>query len=670
MANNDTPAAVTSGIGNANLVNAFANDTLNGAPVNTSTITATVTVPASNPGVALDTSTGVVSVSAGVPAGDYTIQYRICETLNPSNCSTATIAVHVDPAMSAVTGTVYRDLDADHALDPTDTRLQNWIVEILYNGTQVASTTTDAQGDYTVSNLLSGPGYAIRFRSPENNVVYGVIDNLTLTDNVTVVDQDLPVDPSGVVYDSLTRVPIAGATLTLLGGGSSLPAACFLSPTQQGQVTGASGTYQFDIVPGAAAQCPAGETVYALAVVPPGGYSAPSTVLVPQAGPFDPTGLPNPAQVSPSANPPAVGDPAVYHLTFRIASGDPDIVFNHIPLDPFLNRPPLSVTKTSLKRTASVGDLVPYTITVRNGEAVQRAGVDVVDILPPGFKYVPNSATVNGVALEPVVADRTLTWANQTIPGNGVVTYKITLVVGAGVTGGDRINTGLARNGVDNSEISNRGQAVVAIVASTVFDCSEIIGKVFDDRNGNGYQDDGEPGIAAARLATVNGLLVTTDEFGRYHITCVAVPDARIGSNFVLKLDPRSIPAGFAPTIDNPQSIRLTRGKMSELNFGVKKADVREINLDARAFGANGTALKPELAAKLKLLTDGNPQPLIVRITYRLAEGEDAGFADMRLTQLKSDIERCFGSAWDDVRPVIETNMSRAKGAATGEAQP
>jgi hypothetical protein len=106
---------------------------------------------------------------------------------------------------------------------------------------------------------------------------------------------------------------------------------------------------------------------------------------------------------------------------------------------------------------------------------------------------------------------------------------------------------------------------------------------------------------------------------------------------------------------------------MSELNFGVKKADVRDVNLDARAFVENGTALKLELAAKLKLLAEGKPQPLVVRINYRLADDEDEGLADVRLAQLKRDIEACFGSHWDDVRPVVETNMNRAPGAQGGE---
>jgi len=193
----------------------------------------------------------------------------------------------------------------------------------------------------------------------------------------------------------------------------------------------------------------------------------------------------------------------------------------------------------------------------------------VVDILPPGMKYVLGTASVNGAPQEPVVSNRQVAWSGQVIPANGSVRYNLTLVVGAGVTGGEKVNTGLAQSGPDNQPISNRGTAVVSIVPSAVFDCSELLGKVFEDKNRNGYQDEDEPGLPGARLVTVNGQLITTDAEGRYHIACAAVPDARIGSNFVLKLDTRTLPLGWEVTTDNPRSIRLTRGKFGELNFGV-----------------------------------------------------------------------------------------------------
>ena len=581
VATPDTPAPVREGIGNPQVTNVFENDTLNGVPLDPALITATIVTPASNPGIMLDPATGNVSVAPDVPEGEYIIEYQICENLNPDNCRTAAVTITVEPPLSAVEGTVFTDLDGDGMIDPDEPRRAGWIVEIVRDGEIVGTAITDGNGEYRIEDILSGPGYDIVFRNPENNVVYDIIENVSLTDNITVVDQNQPIDPSGVFYDSVTRQPISGVTATLTGeNGVPLPAICFVDASQANQTTGASGEYRFDIVPGAAPQCPTTETLYRISVTPPAGYAPGSTVLAPTPGPFDPTGLPAPVRINPDPTPPLGGDTPFY-LDFVLETGDPDIINNHIALDPFLTRTPLIVTKTSVKRTASIGDLVPYEITVRNTENVQRADVTVVDILPAGMKYVLGTASVNGAAEEPVKTDRQLSWSGQIIPANGASRYNLTLVVGAGVTGGEKVNTALARNGADDSVISNRGTAVVSITPNAVFDCSELLGKVFEDGNRNGRQDDGEPGVPGVRLATVNGQLITTDEHGRYHIACAAVPDARIGSNFVLKVDTRTLPLGWDTTTHNPRSIRLTRGKFGELNFGVAPKEQRRTSSGA-----------------------------------------------------------------------------------------
>ena len=567
----DTPNPVAGGIGNPNAVNVLDNDTLNGEPVNPNDVTLSIISGPGDPGIVLDPATGTVSVSADVPPGTYAIEYEICETLNPTNCATSSVTIVVEPPLSSVEGTVFLDVNGDGALDSSDERRAGWIVEILRDGNVVATTVTDAEGEYSFQDLLSGPDYSIRFRNPENNVVYGLIEDLDLGSNTVVVDQNLPIDPSGVIYDSVDRTPVDGATATLLGpNGMALPPICFLDPSQASQTTGSTGEYRFDLVPGAAPQCPTGETEYTISITPPSGFSFASTVLPPQPGPLDPTGQASPVRVSPDPTAPTEASPT-YFLTFELETGDPDVINNHIPVDPFLSRDPLIVTKTSTKRNVSTGDLVPYEITVRNAEDVSRAGVTVVDLLPSGFKYVLGSAFVNGTPTEPETANsgRQLEWRNQSIPANTTVTYNLVLTVGAGVTEGTKVNTGFGLDGPSGTAISNRGQAAVRIVPSSVFDCSELIGKVYEDANYNGYQDEGEPGVPAVRLAAVNGQLITTDEFGRYHIACAAVPDARIGSNYVLKLDTRTLPLGWQPTTDNPRSIRLTRGKMGELNFGV-----------------------------------------------------------------------------------------------------
>src|SRR5690606_20390189 len=54
----------------------------------------------------LNTGTGIVSVPANTPAGEYRIEYQICENLNPTNCDHATVYIQVAmPQIAAVDNT-------------------------------------------------------------------------------------------------------------------------------------------------------------------------------------------------------------------------------------------------------------------------------------------------------------------------------------------------------------------------------------------------------------------------------------------------------------------------------------------------------------------------------------------------------------------------------------
>jgi len=57
------------------------------------------------------------------------------------------------------------------------------------------------------------------------------------TSGSNIQNLNLPIGPDGVVYNSMTRAPIAGATLKMLRGSTPLPATCFDDPAQQGQIT-------------------------------------------------------------------------------------------------------------------------------------------------------------------------------------------------------------------------------------------------------------------------------------------------------------------------------------------------------------------------------------------------------------------------------------------------
>ena len=126
------------------------------------------------------------------------------------------------------------------------------------------------------------------------------------------------------------------------------------------------------------------------------------------------------------------------------------------------------------------------------------------------------------------------------------------------VSEGEYVNKALALNTSSGGAVSGEATATVMVVPDPDFDCTDVIGKVFDDRNLNGEQDPGEKGLFGVRVVTARGLIASTDQNGRFHITCAVVPNEDRGSNFILKLDERSLPSGYRLTTENPRVQRAT----------------------------------------------------------------------------------------------------------------
>jgi uncharacterized repeat protein (TIGR01451 family) len=285
----------------------------------------------------------------------------------------------------------------------------------------------------------------------------------------------------------------------------------------------------------------------------------------------------------------------------------------------------LVLTKTTPLVNISAGQSVPYTITAVNSQATPIFNSTVTDLVPAGFRYRAGSGRVNGVRQDPVVSGRLLSWTHLHFAPGEQKTFTLVLTAGAGVAGGDYVNESTAYNGVTNSLISNLATATVRIVGDPTFDCPDLIGKVFDDANANGVEDPGEKGIAGVRLVTAQGLLVTTDAQGRYHIVCPLMPGAA-GSNFIVKLDERTLPSGYRLTTDNPETVRLTAGKVSKLNFGATIHHVVRIEVSDTAF--DGTELRAEVAARVDaIVVSMKDQAFVLRLAYAAGTETDAAIA-------------------------------------------
>ena len=162
-------------------------------------------------------------------------------------------------------GTAWLDANFNKIADIGEPLLQGWTVALFRNGVQVQSVLTDVNGNYRFGGVPPTDGtpdhYEVRFTAPgagPNTAKLGKADSVftnslqRITDILVpagsnLLNLNLPIGPNGVVYNSLTRTPIAGVTLNMLRAGTPLPAACFDDPAQQGQITQAGGYYRFDL---------------------------------------------------------------------------------------------------------------------------------------------------------------------------------------------------------------------------------------------------------------------------------------------------------------------------------------------------------------------------------------------------------------------------------------
>ena len=328
---------------------------------------------------------------------------------------------------------------------------------------------------------------------------------------------------------------------------------------------------------------------------------------------------------------------------------------------------PLTIAKSTQVSNVNIGDIVPYTITVTNTENVSRVDLDLVDLAPPGFRLIEETSMLDGVRLEPETSGRELILEDIDFAANQTRVWTLHMVIGAGVGDGVHTNQAFVRD-PSGAEISARAEAVVKMTVDPLFDCSEIIGKVFDDENRNGYQDQGEPGIAGVRLATVKGLIIISDEHGRFHIACAEVPNANIGSNFILKVDERSLPTGYRMTTENPRVERLTRGKISKINFGASIQRVVTLDLSNEAFLPGSTkmqaAMMPNIAQLVHVL---RTEPSVLRLNYHDYEGF-GGLSDKRIAAVEAEMQRLWKTQGCCYILEIEKKILRTGGLRPSQA--
>ena len=602
-------------------------------------------------------------------------------------------------------GTAWHDANFNTTAEANELLLADWTVELYRNGELVHTTLTDASGAYRISgvtpNYATADTYELRFSAPgagPNTAKLGRAHSLFTNDLQRIADivvrmgdnllnLNMPISPNGVVYNTIARTAVTGATLTMLNAASrtALPASCFYDPVQQGQVTLAAGYYRFDIN-FSDPSCPSGGG-FLIEVTPPapGFIAGPSQINPPTSdastGPFSVPTCPGSAsdailataqhcevQISEFAPPPSVPPRTpgtAYHLHLTLddsqVPGSSQIFNNHIPLDPDLQGA-LAITKTTPLLNVTRGQLVPYTITFTNVTEVPLFDVTLVDRFPAGFRYVEGSARLDGVPLEPTVTGRELSWSGLSVDGNGRRTVQLLLAVGAGVGEGEFVNRAQTVQGITGSPLSGEATATVRVIPDATFDCTDVTGKVFADANRNGRQDEGEEGLAGVRLVTPRGLTATTDSHGRYHITCAITPHEGRGSNFVLKLDDRTLPSGYRESTEPVRVQRATRGKALRINFGASIYRVIGLDIADPVFEAGATEMRGQWKPRMTLLLNElQKSPAVLRLSY-LADVEDERLVERRVNAVKDEIMQAWKALDCCYRLTIEQEVFWRRG--------
>ena len=673
----------------------------------------------------------------------------------PDNFTSLSTSLDVGGTTSGavVSGAVWRDINhnLDFDFDSSDNNPigevgeAGWVVNLVLNEELLESRAIDQDGEYRFIGVASSPldlsEYSIEFIPVGNHPEYAIVGipdyfadtnredkqgniepddmairNFSVENKRNYVNLNLPVDPDGVVYDSVTRevVPDSRVNLYYVGDANAppirVPPTCFDDPKQHNQVTGIQGYYRFDLNFSSDSQCPnqGGYVIHVESpqtdlflqrfpsfVFPPASTVANSTfntinesyvenrleVLESTAG----TGLATPPIIvstceglqgtipitdAQPSSPPCdinashlVREPRIptregtledvrYGLYTQandkkspldrggeIITGS-RLFQNNIPLDPNLSRAVLISKSTNLTSVIR-GQLVPYTITLRNTLDGPLVLARIEDHMPPGFKYIADTGTLDGVLYNPSrISGTTLFWDDIELIAGQVRVLQLILIVGGGVSEGEYVNTARVWEASTRQYSSVPATATVRVVPDPFFDCADIIGRVFDDKNRNATLDSDEPGLAGARVVTTSGLRITTDEYGRFNIPCPVIPNVDRGTNFYVKLDEQTLPIGYRLTTDNPRVLRSTRGKMLKYNFGASLHRVVRLDLSDPAFVLGEAKLESLWLYRIdQVIEELRGEPSILRISY-LGERESADLAEARLKLVYETVQQ------------------------------
>ena len=208
---------------------------------------------------------------------------------------------------------------------------------------------------------------------------------------------------------------------------------------------------------------------------------------------------------------------------------------------PVDGRGQLEIEKRASRAEVQVGDIVDYTVVVRNTGTGPVNDAFITDVLPPGFLLEAASVRVDGVGGATVTGapgpQFTVELGRIAAGGTTTVTYRVR--VGAGARPGQYANVATAASHATGGT-TTPARATVKVTGGAFDERGAIVGKVYVqcDCDRHAMQDAGEVGIPGVRVYLEDGTSAVTDVEGKYSFYNVA---SRL---HVVKVDRASLPEG------------------------------------------------------------------------------------------------------------------------------
>ena len=239
----------------------------------------------------------------------------------------------------------------------------------------------------------------------------------------------------------------------------------------------------------------------------------------------------------------------------------------------------IAITKTGDRASAEPGDIVLYRLAVTNLASVPLANFQIVDTLPPGFNLMMQSiigeANSVEVGIETIPSsERVVNFiANATLEQGQTLNLVYAAQITPDVVRGSAENSAIvnARRSDNNFTVKD-GPAIhnLRLEPGIMRDSGTLIGRVFVDKNFDGEQQKGEPGIPNAVVYLSNGNRIITDADGLFSVANVlpgyhtgildltTIPEYRLAPNL-----------RFSESNSNSRLVNLEPGGMVRMNFGV-----------------------------------------------------------------------------------------------------